>query len=165
MNINTEKEFIRAYTEYSDALFRYCYFKIGDREIALDMVSDVFTKAWDYIRSGKEVENIRALLYRIAHNLVIDWYRKKKSLSLDALSEDGFDPVDTFANTSIQAELSHALEKMKELEQRDQDLITWRLVEEMSISEIAELISENENTVSVRLHRAMAKLKKVLQGS
>ena len=162
MKTKMEKEFLVAYDSFSDAIFRYCYFKIGDREQAKDMVSDIFLKCWDYLSEGETIENFRAFLYRIAHNMVVDWYRKKKAISLDALAEDGFDPMDQSSDTSQKAEIEQAMKILERLPQRDRDLIIWRYVDDVSISEIAHMVDESENTVSVRLHRALTKLRELL---
>ena len=158
-----EKDFLEAYDAFSEPLFRYCYFKIGDTDLAKDMVQDIFVKSWDYLLGGNDIDNFRAFLYRIAHNVVVDWYRKKKSLSLEALSENGFDPVDQSSDSAQKAEIEQAMKILSKLEQGDQDLITWRYVEDMSIKEIAAILSESENTISVRLHRALQKLRNLLQ--
>src|SRR3989338_6887941 len=94
MNANTdmEQQFMKAYDELSDAIFRHCYFRIGDRERAKDLMQDTFTKSWQYINQGTQVSNLRAFLYKVANNLIIDEYRKKKELSLDTMMTDGFDP-------------------------------------------------------------------------
>jgi RNA polymerase sigma-70 factor (ECF subfamily) len=87
-----QKEFLQAYEENSDALFRQCFFKVHDRELARDILQETFTRTWDYLAKGKEIQNMRAFLFRTMNNMVVDHYRRKKSVSLDALSEEGFDP-------------------------------------------------------------------------
>ena len=81
---NTEimEAFTKAYDELSDAIFRHCWFRIGDRERAKDLMQETFTKSWQYISRGEKVDNLKAFLYRVANNLIIDEYRKKKELSL-----------------------------------------------------------------------------------
>jgi RNA polymerase sigma-70 factor (ECF subfamily) len=88
-----QKDFIRAYDENADALFRQCFFKVHDREIAKDILQDTFARTWDYSTKGNTILNMRAFLYRTMNNLVVDYYRKKKAVSLDSLEEDGFNPV------------------------------------------------------------------------
>ena len=163
MKTKMEKDFLIAYDTFSDSLFRYCYFKIGDRDVAKDMVQDVFLKSWDYLIGGNTIDNFRAFLYRTAHNIVVDWYRKKKAISLDALAEDGFDPADQNANTEHKAEIEQAMKILSKLEQGDQDIITWRYVDDLPIQEIAGILGESENTVSVRIHRALVRLRNILQ--
>src|SRR3989338_5539027 len=91
-----EEKFIRACEEHSDALFRYCYFKIRDREIAKDLVQETFMRTWNYMQKGVEIENLRAFFYRTLGNAIIDEYRKKKPISLDWLAEEGFDPGEDY---------------------------------------------------------------------
>ena len=158
-----EMELLRAYDAHADAIFRHCYFKTGERELAQDMTQDVFLKAWSYMQQKQQILNMRAFLYRLADNLVIDWYRKRKATSLDALVDDGFEPVSAESRAEERAEASLALAKLRELGEDDQKLITWRFVEDLSPKEIAEIVDQSENVVSVRLHRALKKLKSLLQ--
>jgi RNA polymerase sigma-70 factor (ECF subfamily) len=158
-----EQDLVAAYDAYADAIFRHCYFKVSDRELAQDMMQDVFLKAWAYMQNETDITNIRALLYRMADNLVIDWYRKKKASSLDAMVEEGFEPRDTNGTrVEERAEVEHALAKLHTLDPEDQKLITWRCVEDYTPAEIAAMLGENENTVSVRLHRALKQLRALL---
>lgn len=152
-----------AYDAYADAIFRHCYFKTGERELAQDMTQDVFLKAWSYMQHQHSILNMRAFLYRLADNLVIDWYRKRKPQSLDVLLDAGFEPVETDSKIEEQAEVAHSLAKLRELGADDQKLITLRFVEDLSPGEIAEVLGESENTVSVRIHRAVKRLRTLLQ--
>ena len=158
-----EMKLLRAYDAHADAIFRHCYFKTSERELAQDLTQDVFLKAWSYMQQERPILNTRAFLYRLADNLVIDWYRKRKSQSLDVLLETGFEPAGADSKIEDQAEISLALAKLRELGADDQKLITWRFVEDLSPREIAEILDESENVVSVRIHRALKKLKSLLQ--
>jgi DNA-directed RNA polymerase specialized sigma24 family protein len=80
-------EFIALYDEMADQLFRHCFFKLSNRELALDLVQETFSRTWEYISSGKEVNNIKGFLFKVANNLIIDEYRKKK-LYLSKLSRN-----------------------------------------------------------------------------
>ena len=163
MNNHQEKEFLIAYEELADLLFRYCYFKTGDRELARDMVQDVFMKTWVYIEKGQDVQNFKTFLYHIASNLVVDWYRKKKTIALDALAEHGFDPVDTTVNIEAEAELQQVMKVFSKLDKVDQDLITLRYIEDLPLQEICTILNQTQNVISVRLHRAMTRLKHLLR--
>ena len=87
-NILIEQKFLKAYDEYSDAIFRHCYFRVSDREKAKDLTQDTFTKTWEYVLKNGEVTDLRAFLYKVANNLIIDTYRKKKEDSLDDMMEN-----------------------------------------------------------------------------
>src|SRR4051812_6244882 len=91
-NKKVKDDFLDAYNQYADAIFRYCFYKVSNRERAADLVQDTFTKTWIYLSNGKKVANLKAFLYKTANNLIIDWFRKKKMYSLDTLEEVGFDP-------------------------------------------------------------------------
>ncbi|MEQ1666229.1 MAG: RNA polymerase sigma factor, partial [Bdellovibrionales bacterium] len=87
-----EDRFLKAFEEYNDALFRHAVIRVSDREKAIDIVHDTFTKVWSYIRSGHEIDSYRSFLYKVLNNLIIDSYRKQREVSLDALFEiDGVD--------------------------------------------------------------------------
>ena len=149
-----------AYDEHSDAIFRYCCFKVSDREKAIDLTQDVFVKVWQYLLAGNEVENMKALLYKVARNLIIDEYRKKKFDSLDTLSEAGFEPSDAAALDTISiVEAGLLVERIKELPESYSEVVFMRYVDDLSVKEIAEALGEQENNISVRIHRGLHKLR------
>ena len=156
-----EDEFMRFYDAFAEALFRHCYFRVSERERAKDLVQETFTRTWEYLSRGKEVENMRAFLYRVANNLIIDESRRKKALSLDELSETGFDPPDRSLPIAVTTEIREALALVHRLDEKHRDLIIMRYVDDLGPKEIAEIIGESENVVSVRLHRAVARLRKL----
>lgn len=164
MNTNPQhEEFLRAYDDLSEALFRHCYFRVFNREQAKDLVQEVFTKTWEYIASGKRIDNMRAFLYRSANNIVIDHIRKKKSLSLDELHESGFDPRAEGAHEIDSLVEGRALLKMLgKLEESYRQVIVMRFVDDLSPRDIAAALGESENAVSVRLHRALKKAREVV---
>ena len=73
-----EARFLKAFEDYSDALFRHASLRISNRERAVDLVHDTFTKVWSYLRDGYEIESFRPFLYKVLNNLIIDEYRKRK---------------------------------------------------------------------------------------
>ena len=160
-----EQTFLEAYEAHADAIFRYCYFQTSNREIALDLSQDTFTKTWEYLRGGKEVENLKAFLYKVARNLIIDYRRKKKSTSLDYLVEEGFDYSDTediLLNKEDEFDSLKARDALEELSDSYKEILTFRFVDDLSIKEIAEKTGMTENNISVRIHRGLQKLNEEL---
>ena len=158
-----KEEFLESYKTHADAIFRYCFYKTSNREVALDLVQDTFVKAWNYLVAGKSIDNLKAFLYKTANNLIIDYFRKKKTSSLDALIEVGFNP--SFDDTNIMVDKldgSLALKAVDRIEPIYREVIIMRYVDELSIKEIATILEEKENNISVRLHRGMEKLRSVL---
>lgn len=157
------EQFIKAYDDLSNAIFRHCWFRIGDREKAKDLMQDTFTKSWQYIIQGAEVNNLKAFLYRVANNLIIDEYRKKREVSLDGLMADGFEPgFDELNITEHNIDAKFALNFINCLDEKYREAVLMRYIDELSPKEIAEVTGESENNVSVRIHRGLKQLKEIL---
>ncbi len=158
-----EKIFIEAFDAYSDAIYRFCVVKVSDRELAEDMTQEVFTRFWQYVRDEKEITNTRAFLYTIANNLAKDWYRKKKSVSLDKQLEDGLPLPGRELSQETRSEYNAVLEVIADMEEWDKQVLLLRYVEGLEPKHISEIIGETANNVSVRLNRAMARLKEKMR--
>lgn len=163
MNTNNIDNFNTTYNAFADMIFRYCVIQTRNRELALDLTQDVFLKYWEYTQSGKEVTYTKALLYRIAYNKIIDYRRKKKEESLDALHEEqNFDPsIDTRESLTDAYDGEKIRELLYELPEVHRDILTLKYVEDMSLDEIHEITGESKNTLAVRIHRAQNKLKEM----
>ncbi len=168
-----EERFLKAFDEYADALFRHAVYRLSDRERGIEIVHDTFTKVWTYIRNGHEIDSYKSFLYKVMNNLIIDEYRRRKELSLDAiLSEEGVNEGSfPELHEGGMEELTFALDAQKasaligELPLVYREVITLRFVDGLKPKEISELIEESENVVSVRIHRALKILKdKIMQG-
>jgi RNA polymerase sigma-70 factor, ECF subfamily len=160
-----EKCFNEAYEAYSDAIFRFCFFKVSDKDKAFDLAQETFVRLWNYLRTGdKEVDNVRAFLYKIARNLIIDEYRKKSTFSLDTLLDGGFD-VRSEGHKDIELEVDarEVVDAMHLLDDLYREVAILRFVEGFQPKEIAETLSLSENVVSVRLNRAVKKLRILLK--
>ncbi|MFT5280976.1 MAG: RNA polymerase sigma-70 factor (ECF subfamily) [Flavobacteriaceae bacterium] len=164
-NTNHEDSFIEHYNEHSDGIFRLCFFKTGDRELATDLVQDTFMRVWDTLQKGKEVENLKAFIYQVAKNAIIDYYRKKKTSSLDSLLEEGFDEQgdDNREKHADVFEAKQLMQHVHELDDMYRDILLLRYVEDFSIEEIAEHVGEEKNNISVRIHRALKKLETIIE--
>lgn len=158
------RSFDEAYTAYSDAIFRFCFFKTSDRERAFDLTQETFVRLWNYLREdGRVVENTRALLYKIARNLIIDEYRKKDAFSLDSLRESGFDiRSDGHRDVEREIHVREALDALHKLDDLYREVAVLRFVEGLKPKEVADALSLSENVVSVRLNRAVKKLRIIL---
>lgn len=158
-----EESFLEVYNTYADAVYRRCYFKVSDKEKAKDITQEAFVKLWDYYRNGENIRSSKALVFRIANNLIIDSYRKKGSESLDMLADKGLDPYeDDHEHIVDVSDQYFALKVIRELPDIYQEAVTLRYVEEMSPAEISEIIGESENVVSVRIHRGIKMIKDLL---
>lgn len=161
-----EQQFLEAYEKYSDAIFRYCWSQTSDREKALDLSQETFTKTWEYLAQGKEILQIKAFLYRVALNAIIDHRRKHKTQSLDAMMEEGFDYQEEHPSaerTQSAFDSKKAIAVISQLDDKYKDVLMMRYAEDMSIKEIADITGESENNISVRIHRGLAKMEDLLK--
>lgn len=165
---HVQKRFTQVYERESDTLFRFCLLRVSDREKALDITQEAFTKLWRSFLLEKEVENPKALVFTIARNLIIDWYRKKKTLSLESLSSDEdereFDVGDEKATLAIEhhAEVRHVLELLNQLPAEYREAVYLRFVEGLNPRDIAQVLDTSPNVVSVRITRGLATLRGLL---
>lgn len=166
-----EERFLKAFDEYGDALFRHASLRVRDREQAVDLVHDTFTKVWSYIRTGHEVTNFRPFLYKVLNNLIVDEYRRHKESSLDELLEgDGVDEG-SFADLSehtveaLAATLDgkRAFGLVETLPDTYREVLILRFVDGLGPKEISELVEVSENVVSVRLHRGLKTLRDIIE--
>lgn len=125
-------------------------------------MQETFTRAWEYLGTGARVEYMRAFLYRIATNLIVDESRKKKEASLDAMRESG-ELVEPAGDSALEIEqealVREVRAKIDELPEDDRALFVMRYVDELEPKEIAEALHLTPNHVSVRLHRIAKKVK------
>ncbi|PIR55258.1 hypothetical protein COU74_02550 [Candidatus Peregrinibacteria bacterium CG10_big_fil_rev_8_21_14_0_10_36_19] len=156
-----QEEFLEAYDKYADAVFRHIFFRLYDRELAKDIMQETFEKTWEYISKGNGVENMKAFLFRVAKNLLVSNVRKHKEQSLDVLMDGGFTPVGVNAEDwKISIDCNILLNYVDKLPKEYSEIIKLRYLDELSPGEISKIIKKSENAVSVRINRALQKLKK-----
>ena len=159
-NRSLEKSFLEMHDSFSDEIFRFCLSQTRNRDLSLDITQETFMKTWDYLRSGKKIDMARAFLYRTARNTIIDHSRKKQALSLDSLLYEGESQTTDIADDSMipqgdQINYQITIEKLKQLPGQHFEILTLRFIQELTIPEIAKIYKESENTISVRIHRAI----------
>lgn len=154
---------MEAYTAHGDAIFRHCYFRLFKRERAKEIMQDTFMRTWGQIAKGIDILNIKAFLYRIATNLIIDETRKKKTESLDLLQEKGFNPsFTTIESIFITIDAQMVTEMISRIDSKYRDVIIMRYLDDLSVKEIAAVLDISQNATSVRIHRGLKEVKKIL---
>lgn len=158
-----EQEFLKAYDELADAIFRHCYFRTFSREDARDIAQDTFVRTWEYLADGRTVENLRAFLYKVANNLIVDRSRRRPAVSLESLREEGFDvPTVEYEQTVSGIHGRQVLQVVGRLDPKYRDAVIMRYIDDLGPREIAEITGETENAVSVRIHRGIQQLRDIL---
>jgi len=156
------------YDHYMPPIYRFIAVKVGTRQEAEDLAHEVFVSAWQKLPSyAPQGFPFSSWLYRIARNRVIDHYRTKKShVSIDdevAVDEDLF-AVSAGVDDTMDAGLDLAAIKtaMSQLTGEQREVIQMRFMDDLSPAEIAKALDKREGTVRIIQHRAIAKLKQIL---
>lgn len=163
-NSPMEKEFLAVYDKHADAVFRFCYLRLFEREKALDFMQQAFLKTWEYLLTGKDVENLKAFVFKVARNLIIDYSRaKKENLSVETMLESGNDLVAKDENLNLKIDLQEVKKVLNSLEEMYSEVLTLRYLEGFRPKEIALILNESEDVVSVRIYRGLKKIRSLLK--
>lgn len=155
-------KFIKAYDAHADAIFRHCMIRVASKDRAEDLTQETFVRVWQYLEKGEQVENVKAFLYKVANNLIIDQARKKKEERLEEMIESQRMKEPSHpGHKDIERGLllKQVLASMQGLPEEQQQLITMRFIDDLDPKEIAEALGITANNASVRINRAVAALK------
>jgi RNA polymerase sigma-70 factor (ECF subfamily) len=151
-----------AHHDYQKGLNSHAFFKIHDHAMGEDMVQDTFVKTWVYLAKGGKIQTMKAFLYHILNNLIIDEYRKQKyqTTSLDVLLEKGFEPGVSDTDRLIDfLDGKGALVLIARLPIAYQKIMRMRYVQDLSYKEMALIMGTSKNNMAVQVHRGLQKLK------
>jgi RNA polymerase sigma-70 factor (ECF subfamily) len=155
--------FNQLYEGHFDRIYRYLVLKVGDRTEAEDLTQQVFLKALESIASYSwRGVPFSAWLFRIAHNQVVDYFRKmskQKSVPLDEARTVGT------SDTALLAEQNLKLEQVavacKSLTDAQQEVMSLRFAGGLSIAEVAKVMGKSEGAVKALQHSAVAALRRI----
>lgn len=179
----TDEQLVRAYAKgnneafdtllrrHQDRIFNYILRIIKNEDIANDIFQETFVKAIQTIRLGRYTENGKfpAWISRIAHNLIIDYYRQKKSENLQSadltdvdilnrkeLCEDTIE--DIMISNQIRDDVKYLIEELPELQK---EVLMMRYYQNLSFKEIAEITGVSINTALGRMRYAILNLRRI----
>ena len=158
--------FGRLYELYVDKIYNYIYYRLGNHQDAEDLTAKVFHRALNHIaRYNDKGVPFAAWLYRIAHNLVINWRRdhsRRQMVGLEDvdLSSDKQESPQYAAEQANEREL--LLAAMQRLPRERQELLVLKFVERMSNAEIGRVMSRSEGAIKSLYHRTLVSLKELL---
>jgi RNA polymerase sigma-70 factor (ECF subfamily) len=167
--------FARIYDRYVKALYRFTLLKLPSQEDAQDVTAETFTKTWNYLQEDQTVTHVRALLYRIARNLIADYYRQRPvshgvqvvsvtelhELTSSEVRDDSSDRGRERRVIEARAEFSLLLKQLERLKEDYRDVVTLRLVDGLSFDDIAHVLEKTPGNVRVIYHRALKALKEI----
>jgi len=169
--MNLRKEFSKIYDKYINKIYRFVFLKVNSPEVAEDLTSETFLRGWMAFKERNSdpkkqnhIDNPPAFLYQIARNLVIDYYREKGKFQI--VPAQDYRIIDPRINLEERANLNSDFEEVRRalsnLKEDYQDVIIYRYLDDLSISEIAKILDKSEGTVRVTLHRALRALRTVM---
>jgi RNA polymerase sigma-70 factor, ECF subfamily len=168
MSNEERKNFISSYNEYAPRLYKYCYYRLYSPTLAEECVQETYTHAWSYMVQGKTINNIKSFLYRVSRNWIIDVSRKKISsgngevnIEESELDKKNIAAVSYDGQKIIEQHL--LLDEARKLIQRlplnYREVLTMRYIDDLTPREIAKITKQRPNAVSIKINRAIKKLR------
>lgn len=151
------------YDLYVKQIYRFIIIKVSDNQVAEDLTQDVFLKTWQHLVDQKNVNHFRAFIYRVARNVVTDYYRQtnRQPLPLEYVADENL-ISEYLEKLEVTLDAENLLRYLHKLKDEYQEILILRYVEDLSFEEIAEILQKDKNNIRVILHRALNKLKKVI---
>jgi RNA polymerase sigma-70 factor (ECF subfamily) len=159
-----QRAFTELYEAYFDKIYRYVALKVGDKTEAEDMTQQVFLKALESISSFKwKGVPFSAWLYRIAHNQIVDYYRRQNKQAA-TLHDEAL--VVSDSNPQQMAERNLDIEQVmaaaQQLTESQREVISLRFSSELSTAEVAKIMGKSQGAIKALQHSAIAALRRVL---
>jgi RNA polymerase sigma-70 factor (ECF subfamily) len=145
-------------------MYAYIYRRVGDAALAEDLTSELFLRVLNAVQNERAWrDSFVAWLYRIAHNLVVDVYRRRSPplVSLDdvPLESDADDPADAVQEAADRDTLGAAIGR---LTSDQQQVLALRFGEGLTAKETARIMNKTTGAVEAMQHRALAALRRIL---
>lgn len=156
---------------HESKIYGFIYSKVSDRDVANDIFQDTFIKVIKTLKSNSYNEEGKFLpwVMRIAHNLIIDYFRKNKKMPLYRETEEFSvfsimtDDTLTIENQLIADQVEMDLQKLiEELPEDQKEVLVMRMYKDMSFKEISEITGVSINTSLGRMRYALMNLRKVI---
>lgn len=157
----------KVYDEFHRPIYSYIFRQVDEVETARDLAAEVFRRLLQSVKHGTGPDqDVKAWLFRTAHNIVIDYYRGRAYRSHAPLNTDtigfGEDPV-TLAERNIQA--GEVMDAWRNLTPDQRQVITLKFMQEFSNEETAQVMQKPVTAVKMLQHRALAALRRQLEKS
>jgi RNA polymerase sigma-70 factor (ECF subfamily) len=156
------KAFEGLYVRYMQAIYRYIFFRVGDEGQAEDLTEETFLRAWEALPKYQHRKHpFSSWLYRIAHNLIIDYYRRVKPVPIsNGLMRTYSNPAETLDRmVDRKHEIQLLVKAVQRLNELEKEIVLLRFVEGLSHKEIAAMVGRSQSSCRVILHRALKALR------
>ena len=160
-----ERAFGELYDAYEERMHRYLLYKLPQGADAEDLVTEIFLRVWSYIKNA-QVDQFSALLYRVARNLIAEYYQRRSRQLEQAPMEEGMDVADENPDQEETLTLEMSVENVKlclpKLKDEYRDVLIMRYLDELSVREVSLALEKSENAVRITTHRALKAIRRML---
>ncbi len=155
--------FARLYQAYVGRVYRYAISRLHDPADAEDLTSQTFLRALNALPRYRHRGHFRTWLFTIAHNLVIDHYRRRRAQGpLEALADHASAP-DPAADLTVPLERRSLADRMRALSQDEQELLHLRYVADLPHDEIGRIVHRSTGAVKKSIYRSLARLQQWME--
>ena len=160
-----EKALAQVYDTYAPVIHRYVYRRTGHTDTAEEITAETFHRFLVALKQGGgPTEYLSAWLYRVAHNLIVDFYRRQPVQEPATLENVILADVDRgVEHLERQMRVEQARAALRQLTPLQQQIITLRFLEELSNVEVARVVERTEGAVKALQHRALNSLRRLLE--
>ncbi|MDD3648268.1 MAG: sigma-70 family RNA polymerase sigma factor [Candidatus Dojkabacteria bacterium] len=174
MDFNQEKQLVekakesleafdRLYEHYLPRIYGYVLNRSRSKEIAEDVTSQTFIKAMTKIKSFRyKGFSFGSWLYRIAHNTLVDYFRKNPDVkAAEAEEVESDEKADAVASRQERQRI--IIEALRKLPRQYQEVLSLKFFEDLTNEEIADILGCKKETLAVKLHRSLKAFEKVVR--
>ncbi len=154
------------YDKYVTRIYRFVYIRTSNQQTAEDLTQDIFLKVWQHLVDKRDIRSFQAFIFRIARNSIIDHYRlsNKQELPLDYVGDMvGSADDEEIKKLDKLIDADTLIREINKLKAQYQEVLALRYIEDLTIDEIAEVIQKDKRNVRVLIHRALNKLKEIVE--
>jgi RNA polymerase sigma-70 factor, ECF subfamily len=155
------------YDRYVGRIYNYIYHRVGQADLAEDLTAQVFARMLEAIREGRAWRtSFSGWIYRIAHNLVIDHYRRRGRaafVELEEASPLAAEEADPLLKVEARLEREHLRVALGKLTEEQAEVIALRFLDEFSIAEVAAMMNKTEGAIKALQYRAVLALRRMMQ--
>jgi len=156
--------FGQLYDAFVDRVYRFVFFRVTDVQMAEDLTSQVFLKAWENLGRYRPHGPFLAWLYAIARNSVIDNYRtRKQTVSLDEAAPLAAHDEKLDDQVELQFEMKSLQVAMQHLTEEQQEVVTLKFIADYDTTEIAQRMGKSEGAIRALQMRALQALARVMK--
>lgn len=152
------------YELFLNRIYRYIFVRVQNKEEAEDLTSQVFLKMVENIGNFSwQGFSFSAWLFKIAHNLVVDWYRSRPAKEGERQAEPRAKTDDPEDLVLLNEKINTALKSLNNLSEQQREVLILRLLAGLSCQQTAEVLGLSEGNVRLIQHRALVKLREELK--